>query len=427
MASDSLLGQWQTAATALGQSGDVFRALEICCRRAQRVRTHPCCQVGLNAKPTLPLRLIHRGVPSIGDGSRLLSFLEKLAARNATTTVVLGSSISEIRHAGCTDLLSSSLQPGAECFYGVGWARRFADWLNAVFPPRAGRHSLYSLGRTGSTAESFVDCWKTHLLPLGRPVDLFLFEFGVLGSSDSGSAEPLEALIRAALRMDGAPSLMQVCASRADAIGSRGSTRARASRRCRPGRASTRVKLHLPLLPQVNFFPFCRTPRACTSNLSLPVPRHLLRPFSALVASDGADAARAPGAKLAYWALPVPETVQAVGEFYSLPMVSVRHALLPELGRELRLSDWLHDGDRERERASNRRGCVALPSGPERAAPAIGTRARTNAHAQMRSHITHVPTSAPMAEAASAPSWAEDCAWLSATRAPAQRASTPPI
>jgi hypothetical protein len=88
------------------------------------------------------------------------------------------------------------------------------DMLNAVWPPASpgASHAAVALGRTGSAADTFVDCLTTHLGNLsGRrarrgddapPVDLFLLEFAINGASSSGSsAAPLDALVRRLLSL----------------------------------------------------------------------------------------------------------------------------------------------------------------------------------------------------------------------------------
>ena len=67
----------------------------------------------------------------------------------------------------------------------------------------------YAFGRTGSAADSFVDCLTTHLSNIS--VDLFLLEFAINGASSTGtSAAPLEALVRRLLSLPSSPALLAI-------------------------------------------------------------------------------------------------------------------------------------------------------------------------------------------------------------------------
>ena len=104
-------------------------------------------------------------------------FVRKLRDGRPTNIVVLGSSIASFIYAGCDGHVFNGEQQLVPCTgqHGVGWLRSFGDWLNAVFPisaPRgssnataalAGKHTTYALGRTGSGADAFVDCFQTHV------------------------------------------------------------------------------------------------------------------------------------------------------------------------------------------------------------------------------------------------------------------------
>ena len=172
---------------------------------------HPCCA------PIAPLALLRRAIAHDGAGGRLAKLLGKLRRRKAITVVVLGGSICTNDYAGCThtpgDGGGGGGGGGGACAANRGWARMVVDVLNAVWPPASPgtSHAAVALGRTGSAADTFVDCLTTHLGNLtGRtrrgddapPVDLFLLEFAINGASSSGSsAAPLDALVRRLLSL----------------------------------------------------------------------------------------------------------------------------------------------------------------------------------------------------------------------------------
>ena len=177
--------------TVLSQDVNLLRrALGDCCRKAVHVvsygviqrRLHPCCAAVLST----PQR--HRAEIG-GDLLRLRHFIAKLQAGRPTTSVVLGSSVASTPFAGCTTPVVLS-QGDQYCAFGFGWARMFVDFVGAVWPQSP--HHVFSLGRTGASAASFVDCFQTHLGDLS--VDLFLFEFAIVGDELSNGA--LEMLTR---------------------------------------------------------------------------------------------------------------------------------------------------------------------------------------------------------------------------------------
>ena len=143
--------------------------------------------------------------------------VRKLRAGRPTSVVAIGSSIATIDYAGCDGGVFNGKEhlipcrdrkqrvwPGGQP--GVGWLRMFGDWLNAVFPVGAvgavgagarhrrsggsnatggaaapGKHTIYAMGRTGSGADAFIDCFQTHV----KSADLVLLEFAIVGSGSS--------------------------------------------------------------------------------------------------------------------------------------------------------------------------------------------------------------------------------------------------
>ena len=115
---------------------------------------HPCCG------RTLPVPLLRRGVANEGDLLLLSGFVRKLHRRQRVTVVVLGSSSANMQWAGCTAPLnvanvSRQRKWQGPCIVGRGWARKFVDYLDAVYPALEGGHQLFALGRTGAGAASF--------------------------------------------------------------------------------------------------------------------------------------------------------------------------------------------------------------------------------------------------------------------------------
>ena len=297
-------------------------------------RMHPCCGTVLpGAGDVAP-----SGV-SVGGDVSWRRFVRKLRAGRPTSIVALGSSISTKNYAGCDGGVFNGKEPLIQCEDhkgrwpgdqpGVGWLRMFGDWLNAVFPvgarhrrnsatatAPAGKHTVYAMGRTGSGADAFIDCFQTHI----KKADLVLLEFAVVGPGSSS----FEALVRRVLSMQG----------------------------------STAAAF-------VNFWSWCRTIDGCMSETGIESPHHrgIRSPVGPLSSSTGVVARLNPFTSmirnLANTTPPndavVPwkaeyevdqqmrfhDEAALVARYYGVPLVSLRDALLPAiLAQRTSLLDW---------------------------------------------------------------------------------------
>ena len=185
---------------------------------APETHWHPCC----GAPVSYPL--VQKGVAHLGTGSTLRHLAERLRRQEPVRIAVLGSSAASVTSAGCTAKASAESQDfggvGLRCPPGRGWARMFAEWLDAVWPAAGPtNHTVVALGRGGCGPDGWLECFQTHL----PNIDIYLIEMGTLLRGDDHASfdalgggeapEPsaaLERMLRKILAVRPAPAVVLV-------------------------------------------------------------------------------------------------------------------------------------------------------------------------------------------------------------------------
>ena len=203
---------------------------------------HPCCGAPLS------YRLLQRGIAShSGIDTGLVRFATALRERRPVRIAVLGSSVASVPIAGCTAKIDAAAQDWGEvskrCPVGRGWARMFAEWLDATWPAEQGGHQVYALGRGGCGADCWADCMFTHI---PADTELYVLEMGMVLSGDEHAA--FEPAVDAA----------------GHSTTSRGPPPPQGATLPTPGAALERIlrrlleQPHPPAVVLLNFFPWCR-------------------------------------------------------------------------------------------------------------------------------------------------------------------------